>query len=151
MLIHHTEMKSFSTTHTRTEYISSYTGAKSSSIPHTESMSIWTTHTKCKSICILPKSKIFSPRVQKPNRFRPPTQLWNQFNLYTEASQCRSPLQNQVIFGCRDTKTTLISIQTLKPSHFLPPHNTQVHSDPRTKNKSISIPILKPISFRCKD
>ena len=49
MPIHHTEMKTFLTTHTTTKFVSSYTGIKSSSISHTEIKSILATHTNFKS------------------------------------------------------------------------------------------------------
>ena len=55
--IHHTETNSFSTTHTTTQSISSFTGIKSSPVPHTEIKSIWTTHTRCKSIISTPSLK----------------------------------------------------------------------------------------------
>ena len=52
MPILHIEMESFSTNHTTTKSISSYTGITSSSIPRTEIKPIWTTHTKTKSLCM---------------------------------------------------------------------------------------------------
>ena len=61
-------------------------------------------------------------------------------------------------FWCLDTKTKLISIQTLNPSHFRPPLKKQVNYDPyteiksflttHTKRKSSSMLTLKPRDFR---
>ena len=49
MPMDHTEIMSFSTTYTKTNFICSYTGIKSSSISHTEIKSILATHTNFKS------------------------------------------------------------------------------------------------------
>ena len=48
----HTEIMSFSTTYTKTNFICSYTGIKSSSISHTAIKSIWTTD-KIQKNCML--------------------------------------------------------------------------------------------------
>ena len=110
MPIHHTEMKSFSTTHTTTKFISSCTGIKSSSICHAGIKSIWATHTipvslhanikkhvsfairsKTKSISIthtttksISSHTLKSSQIRfltlKPSKFRPPTQNRSQFS-----------------------------------------------------------------------
>ena len=73
MPIHRTEMKSFSTTHTTTKSISSYTGIKSSSIPHTEiKVNLDRPHEIEVDLHAHTKNKGFSPRVQKLCQFRLP-------------------------------------------------------------------------------
>ena len=80
MPIDHSEMKSFSTTHT-TKSNSSYTVIKSSSIPYTEFKSIWTTHTKRKSICMLAfKTSDFRPAFKNNVNFDHPH---NQIKSYS--------------------------------------------------------------------
>ena len=84
MPIHRTEMKSFSTTHTTTKSISSYTGIESSSISHTEIKSICTAHTKCKSIGMLTlTTSDFRPVFKNQVNFDHPHKInfirhWNQ-------------------------------------------------------------------------
>ena len=97
-----------------------------------------------------PRAKYFSIPTQKSSQFR--SLHWSQVNF--------DPTIKWSQFWCRDTKTKLISIPPTKTNsisthtlNFYPntktksfstPHKNQVNSDPRTKNNSISIPILKP-------
>ena len=90
MPIHHTEMKSFSTTHTTTKSISSYTGIESSSISHTEIKSICTAHTKCKSIGMLTlTTSDFRPVFKNQVNFDHPHKI--NFIPTLKSSQTRSP------------------------------------------------------------
>ena len=88
----------FSTTHTTTRLISSYTGINSCSIPKTEIKSIWSTDTKTRSNFHVIKNKKFRPAYK-----------W-QVNFYHPQNNQLSPLHwNQVKF---DPHTEIKSIWT---------------------------------------
>ena len=137
-----------------------YPEIKSSLIPHTEIKPISTTISKSESNPMLTlktsnvppahKNKVnFDPRTKnmsisvltlKPSQFQPPGQ--NQVNCdpNTEVKSISIPnLKNKSICMPPDTKTKLISIQTLNQVTFDPPtklgqllslHQNQVNSDP---------------------
>ena len=163
--IHHSQMKSFSATHTTIKSISFYTWIKSSSIPHTEIKPIWTTRTKFKSICmIILKTSDFRTAVKnqvnfdhphnqqidfiptlkssqvwsptlKSSRFGPPTQEPNQVYLYTDIKSSSIHHTDIKLISTTITKTKSISTLKLKTNHFRAAHKYEVNFDPRTKNR----------------
>ena len=92
MPIHRTEMKLFTTTHSKTKSILAYPGKKSSSIPHTEIKSIFN-H--------LHKMQV-------------------NLHAHTKASDFRPTFKDQVIFDHPHDKQ-INSIPTLKSSHTRSP------------------------------
>ena len=151
--------KSISTTHKETKSISMLTLKTSDLRPASNTKSTSTTNTKTKSIDHHTWNKVISARTvnfdslhkkqvnfdptqkrsqirspaQKRSQIRSPTQNLVNLDATTEIKSIRSPIQNRPKFRCPDTKTKLISIQTLKSSI----------SDRYTKTKSISIQALK--------
>ena len=129
--IHHSQMKSFSATHTTIKSISFYTWIKSSSIPHTEIKPIWTTRTKFKSICmIILKTSDFRTAVKNQVNFDHPHNQQIDFIPTLKSSQVRSPTLKSSRFGP----------PTQKPSSFRPHHWNQANFDPHSNIKSISMP-----------
>ena len=80
------------------------------------------------SICIQKPSQNFDHAHKNRFNLDPVTEIESISILTLMSSRCRSP----------DTKTELISIQTLQKSRFRPPHENKVDSDPYTEIKSIS-------------
>ena len=154
-----------------------YTEIKSKSIPHLEIKSISTTHTNPSRFrCSQPKPSGFRPAYNKHVNFDNPRKTKSidphtkneSFSARTQRPcQFRSPLRKQYDFDAPDTKTKLISIQTLnqaildphtKPSQLRslhwnhvnsdPPHWNQVYFDHPHLTKSISMWTPKPCHFR---
>ena len=63
----------------------------------------------------------FDPQI-KTKYFSTPTQNVVHSDPYTEVKSISIPIIQSSQFWCRDTKTKLISIPTLKPSVVRPPH-----------------------------
>ena len=95
--------------------------------PSSKTKLISTTHTKNKSIDHHTKYKSISGRTRSIST---PAQKQVNFAPITKTKSISMPRH----------KTKLISIQTLKPSHFRPPHKNWVNSDPYTEINSGSIP-----------
>ena len=136
-----TKTKSISTTHTTTKSVSSLHWNKSNSNPHTEIKLIWTTHTNTKYFfsCSFYNQVIFGQHIKtrsiltpaqeqaifvphtktksipiphtKRSWFRP--QHWSQVN-------CDPHSKSKSILHAPDTKTNLISTQTLNQAIFDP-------------------------------
>ena len=146
-------------------------------IPHTRIKSISTTHTITKSISSLHWNQVqFEPPHCLQVNFDHPrkhqvnlhaltlntcdlgsrtemksisTHLHNNQIVFIptlKSSKVRSPALKSSQFWPSPHKTMSISVLTLKQGVFGPDTKTK-HFDPRTKNKSISIPTLKPSNF----
>ena len=156
--IPHTELKSISTTHTKTKSISMLTQKPSDSRPASKTKLISTTHTKTKSVDYHTESKSISARTQlistppQKKQVKIDTRATTKSNSIprTKVKFLSTPLlkSNQFdpyskiqvnVDAPTDTKTNLSSIHTLKPSIFLPPHQNQVNSDPYPEIKTCSI------------
>ena len=111
-------------------------------------------HTYNKSISILtlksrqvrsPKQKTrqFRPPIRKPSEFRSPKQTTRSFWPNIEIKSKFDPHSIVKSILILRNKTKFISIQTLRPSNFRPPHT------PTQKTKSIANPALVSSQVRC--
>ena len=148
MRIHHTEIKSFASTHTQwpNKSIPSCTGIKSSSIFHTEIKSI-STHTKLKSISMhIQIWSDFRPASIKHIDVDPPRNNQINFIPAPKSSQIWPPYDNQVNLGCPQ-KNKHIFMLILRTSHIRPALKNQVNFDPHAKNPVSFDPNIKTNLF----
>ena len=93
------------------------------------------------------KSKSSSIPTLKTSQVRSPPQKWSQFRRHHWNQVNSIPTLKSSQFRCLQIKTKVISIQTLKPSIFRPPHKIEVNSDLHTEIKPSS-PTLRSSQFR---
>ena len=145
MQVEFTEIKSVSTTQTKTKSISVLILKPSDLRPAFKNRVNFDHHPhknqvnrslQLKMLISARTRSISIPRTKNESLSIPtlkPTQIWCL--LYSSQ------------FRCLHTKTKLISIHTLKPSVFRPPYWNQVNFDPYTEITSISIPHINQANF----
>ena len=123
-----------------------YTKSTSMPTHHTEMKSFSTTHTTKSISCLCSNQVKFDPPHWDQADFGHRHNNQVNFHDHTKEKKISTRAQKQGQFWSR-TKTALISVLTLKPSQFLLFIQNQVNFDPNTEVESMSIPTLKRSQF----
>ena len=125
-----------------------HTEIKWNLITLTEIKSIWTTRTRKQvNFRAHNKNKWLSASMQVTSQFLPPTQQPNRVHPYPEIKSSLIPHTEIKPISTTISKSESNPMLTLKTSNVPPAHKNKVNFDPRTKNISFSILILKPSQF----